>query len=93
VASVPTTLISPTWDAVLAIVLVGVGIRLITDCRRSRRTGVSHILFQWPTDFDRQQQPLQFWVTVSLATVVGYGLLLVAAACVVAAVMRLGHVR
>ena len=86
-----TKLITPIWAGVLAIVLAGIGVRLITDARKSHRTGVSHVLFQWPTDFDRERQPVQYWLTVSLAIIVGCGLLIAAALCAVSAVTTPRH--
>jgi hypothetical protein len=80
--------INPIVALGLAIALVVLGIRLVSDSRRSRKTGISHIPFQWPSDFNRGDQPLQFWISVSLASIVGYGSIVAAALCVLGEILR-----
>jgi hypothetical protein len=80
--------INPVIALVLAAAVGAVGIRLIADSRRSRKTGVAHIFFQWPNDIDRQDQPLSFWISVSLASFVGYFLILAAFLCVIGTILR-----
>jgi hypothetical protein len=81
--------IGPATSLILVLIMAGIGIRLVADSRRSRQTGVAHTFFQWPNDFDQQTQPVQFWLSVSITGVVGYGLLLGAIVSVVGILLRM----
>jgi hypothetical protein len=70
-------------------ILLIVGIVLLRAYRRSVKSGVAHIPFQWPNEFERTGQPLQFWLSVSLAAFGGYFLILASLLCFVDAVIRL----
>ena len=52
--------------------LVILGFRLIRDGRRSQSSAVATVLFQWPNNIVRAQNPVGFWSSVLVATFCGY---------------------
>lgn len=59
----------PVFQLFIALVMCIIAFRLLSDVRNARRTSVAHIVGQVSKGFERTQQPIQFWVAVSVALV------------------------